>query len=159
VTWPVIWSLRADADLLAIIDHIAPHNLEAAYVPLYFQHPWVFARGAKYLIPPSRYALHGGVQCDLASVGRRGREDPGEEFKLNSSRRKIREDHQVRVFESLRLLRERHLRRVVKEFVDHHLAERFHQGIGGHLVKVQTSPANANRTKHRSFAARDSASS
>jgi toxin ParE1/3/4 len=31
MTWPVIWSPRADADLLAIIDHIATDNLDAAY--------------------------------------------------------------------------------------------------------------------------------
>jgi transposase len=41
---------------------------------------------------------------------------------------------------------ERHLRYVVKEFNDHYLTERFHQGIGGQLVRVQAGPANDNGT-------------
>src|SRR5450759_194339 len=39
---------------------------------------------------------------------------------------------------------ERHLRSVVKEFMSHYLAERFHQGIGGQLVKGQAGSANDN---------------
>jgi DNA topoisomerase I len=34
----------------------------------------------------------------------------------------------------------------VKEFIDHYLTERFHQGIGGQLVRVQAGPANDNGT-------------
>jgi len=34
------------------------------------------------------------------------------------------------------LFGERHLRYVVKEFLAHYLAERFHQGLGGQLIKV-----------------------
>jgi hypothetical protein len=40
----------------------------------------------------------------------------------------------------------RHLRYVVKEFVEHSLAERFHQGIGGQLVKSKAGAANDNGT-------------
>jgi hypothetical protein len=38
---------------------------------------------------------------------------------------------------------ERHLRRLIKEFVDHYHAERFHQGIGGQLIR-QVGPTNDN---------------
>jgi hypothetical protein len=48
--------------------------------------------------------------------------------------------------QSLRLFGERHLRYVVKEFVDHYLAERFHQGIDGRLIKANAGPANDNGT-------------
>ena len=34
----------------------------------------------------------------------------------------------------------------VKEFVDHYLAERFHQGIDGRLIKANAGPANDNGT-------------
>jgi putative transposase len=30
---------------------------------------------------------------------------------------------------------ERHLRFLIKEFVEHYLTERFHQGIGGQLIR------------------------
>jgi putative transposase len=41
---------------------------------------------------------------------------------------------------------ERHLRHVVKEFMAHYLAERFHQGLGGQLVTGQASPRSDNGT-------------
>src|SRR5450759_907029 len=41
---------------------------------------------------------------------------------------------------------ERHLRYVVKEFMAHYLAERFHQGIGGQLVKGRAGSASDNET-------------
>ena len=41
---------------------------------------------------------------------------------------------------------ERHLRYVVKEFLAHYLAERFHQGLGGQLIKAQAGSANNNGT-------------
>jgi hypothetical protein len=39
---------------------------------------------------------------------------------------------------------ERHLRRLIKEFVDHYHAERFHQGLGGQLIRKQVGPTNDN---------------
>ena len=39
---------------------------------------------------------------------------------------------------------ERHLRYVIKEFVEHYLAERFHQGIGGELIRNQPGSTNDN---------------
>ena len=30
---------------------------------------------------------------------------------------------------------ERHLRRLIKGFVEHYMTERFHQGIGGQLIR------------------------
>jgi transposase len=41
---------------------------------------------------------------------------------------------------------ERHLRYLVKQFVEHYLAERYHQGIGGQLIKPRMSPSNENGT-------------
>jgi hypothetical protein len=37
---------------------------------------------------------------------------------------------------------ERHLRYVVKEFMAHYHAERFHQGLGGQLIQRRVGPAN-----------------
>jgi putative transposase len=39
---------------------------------------------------------------------------------------------------------ERHLRYLIKEFVEHYLTERFHQGIGGQLIRRQPVSANDN---------------
>ena len=44
------------------------------------------------------------------------------------------------------LFGERHLRYVVKEFLARYLAERFHQGLGGQLIKAQAGSANDNGT-------------
>jgi putative transposase len=41
---------------------------------------------------------------------------------------------------------ERHLRYLVKQFVEHYLTERYHQGIGGRIIKPRTSPSNDNGT-------------
>jgi hypothetical protein len=41
---------------------------------------------------------------------------------------------------------ERHLRHVINEFMEHYLGERFHQGIGGQLVKSRSGPANDNES-------------
>ena len=38
---------------------------------------------------------------------------------------------------------ERHLRRLIKEFVEHYMTERFHQGIGGQLIR-NAHPTNDN---------------
>ncbi|MGO9665413.1 MAG: hypothetical protein ACLP66_19105, partial [Polyangia bacterium] len=35
-------------------------------------------------------------------------------------------------------------RYLIKEFVEHYLAERFHQGIGGQLIRNQPVSANDN---------------
>jgi putative transposase len=40
---------------------------------------------------------------------------------------------------------ERHLRHLIKEFVEHYMTERFHQGIGGELIR-NVGPTNDNRT-------------
>jgi hypothetical protein len=39
-----------------------------------------------------------------------------------------------------------HLGYVIKEFVEHYLGERFHQGIGGQLIKSRLEPANDNKS-------------
>ena len=39
---------------------------------------------------------------------------------------------------------ERHLRYLIREFVEHYHTERFHQGIGGELIKSQPGSANDN---------------
>jgi hypothetical protein len=38
---------------------------------------------------------------------------------------------------------ERHLRHLIKEFVEHYMTERFHQGIGGQLIR-NAGPTNDN---------------
>ena len=54
---------------------------------------------------------------------------------------------------------ERHLRYVVKEFMAHYLAERFHQGIGGQIIGGKLAPRTTTVPARRSFVARGSAAS
>jgi hypothetical protein len=42
---------------------------------------------------------------------------------------------------------ERHPRYVVKEFMAHYHAERFHQGLGGQLIERPVGPGNQNGSK------------
>jgi putative transposase len=39
---------------------------------------------------------------------------------------------------------ERYLRHLIKEFVEHYLKERFHQGLGGQRIRKQVGPTNDN---------------
>jgi len=39
---------------------------------------------------------------------------------------------------------ERHLRHLIKQFIEHYLMERYHQGIGSQIIKPKTSPGNDN---------------
>lgn len=39
---------------------------------------------------------------------------------------------------------ERHLRHLIKQFIEHYLTERYHQGIGSQIIKPKTSPGNDN---------------
>ena len=41
---------------------------------------------------------------------------------------------------------ERHLRLLLREFLAHYQAERFHQGLGGRLIRPPPPPANTNAT-------------
>jgi putative transposase len=38
---------------------------------------------------------------------------------------------------------ERHLRHLIKEFIEHYMTERFHQGLGGELIR-NVGPMNDN---------------
>ena len=64
-----------------------------------------FLLGAKYLIHDRGSVVHGGVHRDSCSGRREERGDPGAKSELQSLRRKIRQDDQVRVFESVCHLR------------------------------------------------------
>jgi putative transposase len=44
---------------------------------------------------------------------------------------------------------ERHLRYLIKQFVEHYLSERFHQGIGSCIIQPKTSPSNDNAMRDR----------
>jgi putative transposase len=41
---------------------------------------------------------------------------------------------------------ERHLRHLLREFVEHYNTERYHQGLGGRLIRPSTTTANDNST-------------
>jgi putative transposase len=41
---------------------------------------------------------------------------------------------------------ERHLRHLLREFIEHYLTERYHQGIGGRILQPKAWPSNDNAT-------------
>jgi hypothetical protein len=42
--------------------------------------------------------------------------------------------------------RERHLKHLLREFIEHYLTERYHQGIGGRILQPEALPSNHNAT-------------
>jgi hypothetical protein len=42
---------------------------------------------------------------------------------------------------------ERHLRYLIKQFIEHYLTERFHQGIGSQIIMPETISSNDNATR------------
>ena len=39
---------------------------------------------------------------------------------------------------------ERHLRHLIRQFIEHYLSERYHQGIGSQLIRPTMLPSNDN---------------
>jgi hypothetical protein len=105
-----------------------------------------FLRGAKYFIHDRDPLFTEAFTAILRSRGVEGVKTPAKSPNGNPHAERFVKTIKYECLNHFVFFGERHLRYVVKEFVDHYLTERFHQGIGGQLVRVQAGPANDNRT-------------
>jgi len=102
-----------------------------------------FLRGAKYLIH-DRDPLF--TEAFLGILGARGVKSvkiPAQSPNCNPHAERFVKTIRYECLNHFIVFGERHLRRLIKEFVDHYHAERFHQGIGGQLIR-QVGPTNDN---------------
>ena len=75
------------------------------------------------------------------------REDPGAKPGWQSACRSIVKTIRHEALKHFVFFGERHLRYVLKEFLAHYHAERFHQGLGGQLLERPAGSANQNGSK------------
>jgi len=103
-----------------------------------------FVRHAKYLVH-ARDPLF--VEGFTAILGERGVESvkiPAQSPTCNSHAERFVRTIKYECLNHLVLFGERHLRYVAKEFMAHNQAERFHQGLGGQLIRRPVGPVNEN---------------
>ena len=103
-----------------------------------------FLRGAKYLIH-DRDPLF--TEAFLGILGARGVQSvktPAQSPNCNPHAERFVKTIKYECLNQFIVFGERHLRRLIKEFVDHYHAERFHQGLGGQLIMKQVGPTNDN---------------
>jgi len=72
------------------------------------------------------------------------RADSREEPELQPARGRIVRTVRTECLDHFVVFGERHPRHLLPEFVAHYHSERYHQGIGGKLIRPQASPSNDN---------------
>ncbi|MGC9986781.1 MAG: integrase core domain-containing protein [Polyangia bacterium] len=103
-----------------------------------------FLRGATHLIH-DRDPLF--TEAFLGILGARGVESvkiPAQSPNCNPHAERFVKTIKYECLNHFIIFGERHLRRLIKEFVEHYMTERFHQGIGGQLIRNQPVSANDN---------------
>jgi putative transposase len=105
-----------------------------------------FLRHAKYLIHDRDPLFTEAFTTILGSRGVKSVKIPAKSPNCNPHAERFVRTIKYECLNNFVFFGERHLRYVVKEFVDHYQTERFHQGIGGQLIKGQSVSANDNGT-------------
>jgi putative transposase len=105
-----------------------------------------FLRDAKYLIHDRDPLFTEAFTAILGSRGVKSVKIPAKSPNCNPHAERFVRTIKYECLNNFVFFGERHLRYVVKEFVDHYQTERFHQGIGGQLIKGQSVSANDNGT-------------
>jgi transposase len=103
-----------------------------------------FLRGATHLIH-DRDPLF--TEAFLGILGARGVESvkiPAQSPNCNPHAERFVKTIKYECLNHFIIFGERHLRRLIKEFVEHYMTERFHQGIGAQLIRNQPVSANDN---------------
>ena len=103
-----------------------------------------FLRGATHLIH-DRDPLF--TEAFLGILGARGVESvkiPAQSPNCNPHAERFVKTIKYECLNHFIIFGERHLRRLIKEFVEHYMTERFHQGLGGQLIRKQVGPTNDN---------------
>ena len=106
-----------------------------------------FLRGASYLIHDRDPLFTKAFTAILESEGVACVKIPAQSPNCNPHAERFVKTIKYECLNHFIFFGERHLRHVLKEFLEHYLAERFHQGLGGQLVNGQAGSANDKGTE------------
>jgi transposase InsO family protein len=113
-----------------------------------------FLRGAKYLVHDRDPLFSKAFIAILEAGGVKSVKIPAQSPNCNPYAERFVKTIKYECLNHFVIFGERHLRHLINEFVEHYHAERFHQGIGGQLIRKQVRPTNDNWTNgkiaHRS---------
>ena len=105
-----------------------------------------FLRNAKYLIHDRDPIFTDAWTALLKSSGVKCVPIPPKSPNCNSYAERFVKTIRTECLDHFVIFGERHLRYLIKEFVEHYHTERYHQGLGGQIIELKTSPANENGT-------------
>jgi putative transposase len=108
-----------------------------------------FLRGAKYLIHDRDPLFSKAFIAILKAGGVKSVKIPAQSPNCNPYAERFVKTIKYECLNHFVIFGERHLRHLIKEFVEHYMTERFHQGIGGQLIRKQVGPTNDNGTDGR----------
>ena len=103
-----------------------------------------FLRNASYLIHDRDPLFTKAFREILASSGVKTVRIPAKSPNCNAYAERFVESIKYECINHFVFFGERHLRYVIKEYMSHYIAERFHQGLGGQLITAKTTSANDN---------------
>jgi len=106
-----------------------------------------FLQHAKYLVHDRDPLFVEGFTAILRESGVESVKIPAQSPNCNSHAERFVKTIKHECRNHLVFFGERHLRYVVKEFMAHYHAERFHQGLGGQLIQRPADPVNQNRSR------------
>ena len=102
-----------------------------------------FLRGAKYLIHDRDPLLTSAFIAILEAGGVKSVKIPAQSPNCTPHAERFVKTIKYECLNNFVIFGDRHLRYLIKEVVEYYLAERFHQGIGGQLIR-NVSPTNDN---------------
>ncbi len=104
-----------------------------------------FLRDASYLIHDRDPLFTEAFRRLLASSGVKTVKIPAKSPNCNPHAERFVKSIKYECLNHFLFFGERHLRYVIKKYMSHYIAERFHQGLDGNLVVATTSSANENK--------------
>jgi transposase len=102
-----------------------------------------FLRGAKHLIHDRDPLFTEAFIAILEAGGVKSVAIPAQSPNCNPYAERFVKTIKYECLNQFVIFGERHLRHLIKEFVEHYMTERFHQGIGGQLIR-NVGPTNDN---------------
>jgi hypothetical protein len=102
-----------------------------------------FLRGAKYLIHDRDPLFTEAFVAILAAGGVKSVTIPAQSPNCNPYAERFVKTIKYECLNQFVIFGEHHLRYLIKECVEHYMTERFHQGIGGQLIR-NVGPTNGN---------------
>jgi putative transposase len=103
-----------------------------------------FLRGAKYLVHDRDPLFTDAFIAILKAGGVKSVKIPAQSPNCNPYAERFVKTIKYECLKQFVIFGERHLQHLIKEFMRHYHTERFHQGLGGQLIKGQPGSANDN---------------